>query len=153
MVHAAYVPVALSFLVLVAWLVHLSSPVPIDRSEVEERGLRLLRSWLSPEQTQQWDALSEFEVVGSHTGTRYRIRCGKVMNVHELDRAGNIIAHWCFGPKGDLAMGDVVLAQKIALETMEGEALRKANKNPISTASRIPGGTALGGRGRATVVR
>jgi hypothetical protein len=34
----------------------------------------------------------------------------------------------CFGPQGDLAVGDVVLAQKIALETMELEALAIANR-------------------------
>jgi hypothetical protein len=59
MAHAAaYVAIALSFLVLIIWLICHSSPVPIDRSEVEERGLRLLRSWLNPKQAQQWDALN-----------------------------------------------------------------------------------------------
>ncbi len=132
MAHAAaYVPITLSFLVLIVWLIWQSSAVPIDRADVEEKGLRLLRSWLSPKQAAQWDAVREFEVVGSHSGTRYRIRRGKAMNVHELDRAGNIVAHWCFAPKGDLAMGDVLLAQKIALETMEHETLKTANKNHI----------------------
>jgi hypothetical protein len=132
MAHAAaYVPIALSFLLLVIWLICRSAPAPIDRAATEERGFQLLRSWLSPKQLQQWETLSEFEVVGSRTGARYRIRRGKVMNVHELDRAGNIIANLCFAPKGDLAMGDVLLAQKIALETMECEALQRANRNPI----------------------
>jgi len=130
MIHGvAFVPVALSFMVLVVSLICYRSPT-INRAEVEERSLRLLRSWLSPRQAQQWDALSEFEVVGSHTETRYRIRRGKVMNVHELDQMGNIIARWCFAPKGDLPMGDVLLAQKIALETMEGDVLKTANRNP-----------------------
>jgi hypothetical protein len=53
------------------------------------------------------------------------------MNVHELDRAGNVVAHWCFAPKGDLATGDVLLAQKIALETVEREILKIANRNFI----------------------
>ena len=102
MAHAAlYVLIALSFLVLVLGLSCHSSLIPIDRAEVEERSLQLLRSWLSAKQAQQWDALNEFEVVGSHTGTRYRIRRGKTMNVHELDRAGNIVAHWCFAPQGE----------------------------------------------------
>jgi hypothetical protein len=132
MAHAAaYVPIALSFLLLVIWMIYRSAPAPIDRAAAEERGFRLLRSWLSPKQAEQWDRLSEFEVVGSQTGTRYRIRRGKVMNVHELDGSGKIIAHWCFAPKGDLAIGDILLAQKIALETMERDALKSANKNPI----------------------
>jgi hypothetical protein len=133
MIHGvAFVPVALSFLLLIVFLIcHRSKH---NRAEVEERGLRLLRSWLSPKQAQQWDTLSEFEVVGSHTEARYRIRRGKVMNVHELDQAGNIVAHWCFAPEGDLALGDVLLAQKIALETMERDALKTANRNHIHVA-------------------
>jgi hypothetical protein len=157
MAHAAaYVPIALIFLVLIICLICHSSPVPIDRAEVEERGLRLLRSWLSPKQAQQWDALNEFEVVGSHTGTRYRIRRGKTMNVHELDRAGNIVAHWCFAPQGDLPMGDVLLGQKIALETMERDAcgiveraggvlpadkIERLGRLMLASSVRKPGGT------------
>jgi hypothetical protein len=129
----AFVPVALSFLLLIVFLIcHRSKN---NRAEVEERSLRLLRSWLSPPQAQQWDALSEFEVMGSHTEIRYRIRRGKVMNIYELDRMGNIVARWCFAPKGDLPMGDVLLAQKIALETMERDALKMANRNHIHEAA------------------
>jgi hypothetical protein len=42
-----------------------------------------------------------------------------------------VVAKWCFGPRGNLVVGDVLLAQKIALET-ELEALAKANRNWIS---------------------
>jgi hypothetical protein len=111
---------------LIVYLIY--HPSSVDCAEVEENGLRLLRSWLSPKQAQQWEALNEFEVVGSHTETRYRIRRGRMMNVHELDRAGNTVALWCFGPKGALPIGDVLLAQKIALETMERETLKTANR-------------------------
>jgi hypothetical protein len=113
---AAYVPIALSFLMLIVYLIY--HPSSVDCAEVEEKGLRLLRSWLSPKQAQQWEALNEFEVVGSHTDTRYRIRRGRMMTV----------ALWCFGPKGALPIGDVLLAQKIALETMERETLKTANR-------------------------
>jgi hypothetical protein len=106
-----------------------------DRSFGSRReGLSAPSLLASPEQAKQWDALSEFEVEGSQTDTRYRIRRGKVMNVHELDRSGNIVAHWCFAPKGDPVMGDILLAQKIALETMERDALKAVNKNPIHPA-------------------
>jgi hypothetical protein len=70
-----------------------------------------------------------FYVTGCDTGTRYRIRAGTIMNIDELDCRGKAVAQWCFGPQGDLAVGDVMLAQKIALETMELEALSKANRN------------------------
>jgi hypothetical protein len=106
MIHAAeYVSIALTFLLLIVWLLCHPSPIAIERAEVEEKGLRL--------------------------GTRYRIRRDKVMNVHELDRAGNTVAYWCFAPKGHLPMGDVLLAQKIAIETMERETLKAANRNSV----------------------
>jgi hypothetical protein len=139
MAHAAaYVPIALSFLLLLIWLICRSASPLIDRAAAEEKGFQLLQSWLSPEQSKQWNTLSEFKVVGSQTGTRYRIRRGKVMNVHELDRSGNIAAHWCFAPKGDLAMGDILLAQKIALETMERDAPRKLTKIRFTGAAPDP---------------
>ena len=50
------------------------------------------------------------------------------MNVHQLDQAGRMVAQWCFAPEGGLAPGDVLLAQKIALETMERKALGLANR-------------------------
>jgi hypothetical protein len=40
-----------------------------------------------------------------------------------------VVNQWWFGPQGNLAVGDVMLAQKIALETIEVEALAKANRN------------------------
>ena len=101
------------------------------RSEAEKRAMALLRSWLTPEQDRQWLARGEFEVLGCDTGTRYRITYRAVMNVHQLDPAGHIVAQWCFAPEGSLANGDVLLAQKIALETMEREALAIANSQPV----------------------
>jgi hypothetical protein len=87
----------------------------------------LLRSWLTPEQEKLWAEHSEFEVIGSDTGTRYRITCRAVMNIHQLDPAGRTVMQWCFAPEGCLAPGDILLAQKIALETMERKALALAN--------------------------
>jgi hypothetical protein len=49
------------------------------------------------------------------------------MNVHQLDQAGQKVARWCFVPKGGLVTGDILLAQKIAIETMESQALKLAN--------------------------
>jgi hypothetical protein len=101
-----------------------------DRGQVEERGAVLLRSWLSPAQAEQWGSSGRyFHVIGCDTGTCYRIRAGTIMNIDELDCRGKAVAQWCFGPQGDLAVGDVMLAQKIALETMELEALAGANRS------------------------
>ncbi|HTF73966.1 MAG TPA: hypothetical protein VK620_06470 [Bradyrhizobium sp.] len=96
--------------------------------EREARGLELLKEWLSPEQVAQYDAKSYFEVTGCHSGKRYRICHGTLMNIHELDGAGRPRAGWCFAPKGHLVAGDVMLAQKIALEIDERRALAVANR-------------------------
>jgi hypothetical protein len=98
--------------------------------QVEERGIALLRSWLTPEQDRQWVAHRCFDVVGCDSGTRYRITRGAVMNIHQLDPEGRRVAQWCFAPEGGLAIGDILLAQKIALETMERKALTIANTQP-----------------------
>jgi hypothetical protein len=97
------------------------------RRQAEERGLALLRSWLTPEQSEQFDLKQEFEVVGRDTGTRYRITAGTQMNVIQLDDGDRYVARLCFGPAGGLVTGDIMLAQKIALETMEIQALAVAN--------------------------
>jgi hypothetical protein len=46
---------------------------------------------------------------------------------HQFDPDGHPVQQWCFAPEGSLAVGDVLLAQKIALETMEAKALAIAN--------------------------
>ena len=96
--------------------------------ESEARGLELLKEWLTPEQFAQYDAKSYFEVTGCHSGKRYRISHGTSMNIYELDGAGRPRVGLCFVPKGYLVAGDVMLAQKIALETDERRALMVANK-------------------------
>jgi hypothetical protein len=69
-----------------------------------------------------------FYVIGCDSGKRYRIRHGTVTNIHEIDAAGRPIMGWCFVPYGELVAGDVMLAQKIALETNEHAALAVANR-------------------------
>jgi hypothetical protein len=56
--------------------------------QAEEKGFALLHAWLTPDQATQWDARNEFEVIGCDTDTRYRIRRGRTMNVHQLDCKG-----------------------------------------------------------------
>jgi hypothetical protein len=95
-------------------------------NDSEARGLRLLREWLSPEQLAQYDTHRYFDVIGCHSGKRYRIRHGTATNIHELDDAGDPTTGWCFVPRDYLVAGDVMLAQKIALETNERSALAVA---------------------------
>jgi hypothetical protein len=61
------------------------------------------------------------EVVGSESGRRYRIHAGTSVNVCEIDERGRLQDGLCFMPIGALPIGDVMLAQKIALETCEGQ--------------------------------
>ena len=92
------------------------------------RALRLLRSWLSPTQRLQFDANRSFDVTGCDSGRRYRIHWGKVSNVYEIDQADEPITGLCFAPAGNLPEGDIMLAQKIALETSEHKTLALANR-------------------------
>ncbi|MGY3393419.1 hypothetical protein ACVWW6_006010 [Bradyrhizobium sp. USDA 3311] len=100
-----------------------------QRKAAEERGEKLLREWLTPEQLAQYDARGDFEVRGEASGRRYRIVRGASFNVLELDSKGRIGARICFMPEGDLVFGDMMLAQKIALETNERAALDVANRD------------------------
>jgi hypothetical protein len=92
------------------------------------RGIKLLKEWLSPQQKAQFDALNFFEVIGCNSGKLYRIHHGVSANVVELDCDGQPRMGWCFVPTGDLVPGDVMLAQKIALETDERRALAVARQ-------------------------
>lgn len=85
----------------------------------EARGLSLLKRWLSSEQRAQFETNGFFDVIGCDSGRRYRIHHGTATNVIELDEAGDRKTGWCFMPDGNLVAGDVMLAQKIALETNE----------------------------------
>jgi hypothetical protein len=96
----------------------------------EARGRRLLRRWLSEGQLAQFDAFNFFDVIGCHTARRYRIYYATSANVEELDEVGCPLMRYCFIPMGYLVPGDVMLAQKIALETEELTALEVANRFP-----------------------
>jgi hypothetical protein len=92
------------------------------------RGIVLLREWLSLQQREQFDYYNFFEVIGCDSGKSYRIQHGVSTNVIELDRDGRPRTGWCFVPEGNLVAGDVMLAQKIALETDERGALAIARQ-------------------------
>jgi hypothetical protein len=102
----------------------------------EARGIRLLREWLSAEQLAQFDAQRYFDVIGCDSGKRYRIHYGVATNVHELDDHDHFLAGWCFLPESPLVAGDVMLAQKIALENDEYGALATANRFPTGFSRR-----------------
>jgi hypothetical protein len=63
---------------------------------------------------------------------RYRIRHGTQTNIEELSHTGQRVCKWCFVPEGNLVAADVMLAQKIALETNERGALSVAHRSFVS---------------------
>jgi hypothetical protein len=97
-------------------------------TEAESRAIRLLKGWLSAQQLVQFNAHRYFDVIGCHSRKRYRIRYGTATNIYELDHAGRPQSVLCFVPNRPLAAGDVMLAQKIALETDEWSALAVAKR-------------------------
>ena len=101
------------------------------RAMARQRGLDLLKANLTPDQLKQFLACRRFDVVGGVSGHTYRIRMAAgPMHVEELDQQGQCVRRLCFYPQGGLVDGDIMLAQKIALETFETEALAIANKFP-----------------------
>ena len=94
----------------------------------QDRSIQLLKENLSAAQRQQYERHCHFDVIGGNTGIRYRIRHGYQLNVEQLDRRGKRVRLLCFMPKGRLGVGDIMLAQKLALELFEDEAVKTANK-------------------------
>jgi hypothetical protein len=99
------------------------------RDAANERAIALLKTCLTPEQREDYEKHQFFDVIGSDTGRLYRIKYGTQSNIIEIDkRRARRICGWCFLPEGGLAAGDVMLAQKIALENEELETLAVANR-------------------------
>jgi hypothetical protein len=111
------------------------------RREAELRGAQLLADHMSREQRIEYETRGYFHVTGSDTGKCYRIQRGYQMNVEELDERGRRVCSLCFMPEGCLPLGDLLLAQKMALELFEADALRVANQSPTWNAiaeERVP---------------
>lgn len=99
-----------------------------ERTAAEELARQLLQSMLSEADKRMLAAHGYFEVRGGKSGTRYRIIAGHhgTRNVLELDRHGHPRRRLCAHPFG-VPDGDVLLAQKLVLETNEDLFLATAN--------------------------
>lgn len=99
-------------------------PNPISQ-QAQNVSMALLIERLEPAQADQFRKSGFFDVKGQKTGRTYRIHKGTQRNI--------IIQNWqqpngiCITTRGAFPVGDVMLAQKIALETDEIETLRVAN--------------------------
>ena len=91
----------------------------------------MLARYLSPLQREQFEERGNFDVTGGDTGKRYRIQTGCQYNVEQLNQKGQRLRLLCFMPKGGVPVGDIMLAQKIALELFETDAIRVANRSTI----------------------
>ena len=123
------IPLLITLAFIVSALLRLSYTRGLETSRSDTRGLELLKDWLSPEQFTSYGQHRHFDVVGSNSGTVFRIHHGTQTNVVELDNTGQPVCRWCFVPDGSLVAGDVMLTQKIALETNERGALAVANRS------------------------
>jgi hypothetical protein len=112
--------------------------LPSEEANLE--ALRLLKDNLSPGQRDQLELFNYFDVVGGDTGAHYRVHFDHQMNVEQLETSGKSIAWFCFIPEGRLPVADTVLAQKIALELFETEALQEATRMPPSPVRNPPYG-------------
>ena len=98
------------------------------RSSAFNRGLMLLVENLSPRQRDEFLRYGYFHVVGGRSKCLYRICTGRQVNVFQLNDKRRRVCIWCFYPTGNLVEGDVMLAQKLALELFEDQALAVANR-------------------------
>ena len=105
-----------------------------ERRDVDQRAHELLCANLNSAQLATFNACGRFEVIGGDTGRHYVIRNASMMNVDEMNADGECVKAWCFAPVGNLAQGDVLLAQKVALESFENEALLLAKAHYFSSA-------------------
>jgi hypothetical protein len=118
---------------LLSWRV-----LDLPLEEAHQAGLRLLKENLSPGQRHQLELLNFFDVVGGDTGSHYRIHFDDRMNIEQIGPSGKIVVKLCLVPKKHLPVGDTVLAQKLALELFETEALRVAARIPPLQLSCLP---------------
>jgi hypothetical protein len=128
---------------------------PPEPKSAEERARELLMSWLDPEQREEMKARAYFMVTGS-AGGRYRIHPQNAYGVHKLNADDTLEAQYCFLPRGaHQTIGDIMLAQKISLETDETATLQIANRaNGFEWAvMTLPPGTVVDERANEDIVR
>lgn len=93
-----------------------------------ERAETILREHLTPAQRRSLDERGWFRVE-SEQGNLYRIERGMSGNVKAIDRRGRATARFCIHPTDGSPSPDVMLAQKLLLETDEAAFLRIANRS------------------------
>ena len=101
----------------------------------EKRRARPKRCWsenLDDEQRKLFKLGRHFMVHSRDAKRRYKIEYGTAGNVKLLREDGKAVASFCIHPEIHVPTEDVMLAQKLLLETAEDEFLRIANRTAIS---------------------
>jgi hypothetical protein len=96
------------------------------------RAEALLHSCLNAEQQHMLRTHHKFRIV-SNLGNIFEICEGRMHNIYKLNMEGYRVENWCVLPSGELAQCDVMLAQKLWLESDEAETERCANITHIAT--------------------
>ncbi len=107
----------------------------LHRVEVTARAESLLLSALNPIQAKDFRTTREFTVISKDGKRTYRITYGIAGNVILIEK-GKPVARYCIYPIG-IPIEDVMLAQKLMLETDEESFIRIANRTPIRGLERV----------------
>lgn len=97
----------------------------------------MLLEHLSQEQREQYEEHEAF-LAEAPSGRRYLILYGMTSNVAELDENNRQIARYCIHARQrGVPVEDVMLAQKLLIETNEEEFLRIANRSTFGASGVI----------------
>jgi hypothetical protein len=105
------------------------SDLHLPDQAAEAKARMLLERALTPEQRRDLFAKRYFYVKGRRF--TYRIREGHSGNVDALDSSGRVISRFCAHPLGRVPVCDVLLAQKLWIETDENMFLKNAAPCPL----------------------
>ncbi len=103
-----------------------------NRRLAQVKAEKLLLANLDSDQGAEFRKTRQF-VVRSADGERcYRVEYGTAGNIRLLDKSGKAVAKFCIHPHVCLPVEDVMLCQKLLLETDEKEFLRIANRTEFA---------------------
>ena len=102
----------------------------LEREAAQKRAEELLLANLGPEQVEQYRKEKRFVVKGGD-GASFELSPAWSGNVREVDQQGKAIRRFCIHPRETLPLADLMLAQKLMIET-DPEAFRRiANVQPV----------------------
>jgi hypothetical protein len=94
--------------------------------EADDKARALLESVLDGEELVAFRRDGHL-IVNGRSGRRYRLRQGRTANIDVIGRDGRVLHRLCAHPDRTMPHLDIMLAQKLWLETDEAEFIRRAN--------------------------